>query len=521
MVAFFTLILSRLLVESWLFGFETRSASFLGYEFVHNFLFFLLSFILFLPIFQYFARVSLATASNMLLFGFLVILLPPIIDFFISDGKGLWSFYIFDGLPGLIARYFTFFGDRPDMGITYGVRVEVALVTIGFGLFVFLKTKSVFRALFGALSAYSLLFFLGTFPSWAALLIEGVSEGRWVLRGSDVAGVFLSPFSFFSHELIDPPSLLNAKMSVVYAGLLPLVVGWWLCVRQRRLFLALFRNARFPQAVYHAGLLFVGMGLAFLFASPKVSFGLFDMLSVWLLFVAVVSAWLASTVVNDFFDTVIDADTNAARPLPSGAIARPLYAAIGSGFFVVSLLFAAVVSVRAALFLLLYQAIAWGYSVPPFRLKRFPIIASFASAVASVLVLLLGYTLLAPDGTSGTLPASFLTLFVFVYTVSIPLKDFKDIAGDAKDGVWTLPVLLGAERAKLFVGTGIFLSYLASVFVFRAPALFIPAILFGGASFWAVISMKQKTGRITYRSVFWWILGMVALYGFWGVGVLV
>lgn len=520
MTAFVCLILARLLVENWLFGFKAYSAVFLWYELTHNLSFFLLSFLLFLPIFQYFARVSLSVASNILLFGFLVILSPPVIDFVVSGGKGLWSFYIFDGLPGLISRYFTFFGDRPDMGITYGVRVEVALVTVLFGLYVFVKTKRYARAFFAALSAYSLLFFLGTFPSWAAMLIEGLSEKQWILRASAVAGVFLSPFAFFSRDLVDPRSLLNAKMSLVYATILPFVVGTWLFVREKSIFFALFRNARLPQTVYHAGLLFVGMGLSVLFASAKFSFGLFDMLAIFLLLVAVVSAWLASVVVNDCFDTAIDAETNASRPLSSGTIPIFLYRAIGAGFFAVSILFSALVSPRAALFLLLYQAVAWAYSAPPFRLKRFPVLASFTSAVASVLVLFLGFLTLAPLGTIGTLPVSFVFLFLFAYTISIPLKDFKDIAGDAKDGVWTLPVLLGTEKAKLAIGSGIFLSYLASVFVFRAPALFIPALLFGGASFWTVISMKQKTGRVTYRSVFWWILGIVTLYGFWAVKVL-
>lgn len=520
MVAFLCLIVMRLLVENWLFGFESRSAMFIFYEFTHNLSFFLLSFLIFLPIFQYFARASLSVASNMLLSGFLIILLPPIIDFIISDGKGLWSFYIFDGFPGIISRYFTFFGNRPDMGITYGVRVEVALVTIFFGLYVLQKTKRLSRALFAAISAYSLLFFLGTFPSWAAMLIEGVSEGRWILRGTDVAGVFLSPFAFFSRDLVDPRSILNAKMSLVYAAILPLALGLWLFVRHRAIFLVLFRNARLPQVVYHAGLLLIGMGLAILFAGAKFSFGFFDVLAVFLLLGAVVSAWLASVVPNDCFDTVIDAETNASRPLPSGAIQISLYRAIGAGFFAVSLFFSALVSPRAVLFLLLYQAVAWIYSSPPFRLKRFPVIASFTSAVASVLILFLGFSTLAPEGNIGALPVSLVFLFLFAYTVSIPLKDFKDIAGDAKDSVWTLPVILGAERAKLAVGCGLFVSYLASVSVFRAPELFIPALLFGGASFWTVISMKQKTGRITCRSVFWWILGFVALYGVWVVGVL-
>lgn len=520
MVAFSCLILSRLLVESWLFGFENRSAEFLFSEWTHNFLFFLLSFLFFLPMVRWFARVSLAVASNILLFGFTVILTPPIIDFLVSNGKGLWSFYIFDGFSGLLSRYLTFFGDRPDMGITYGVRIEVALVSVFFGAYVFMKTKRKLRALFAISASYTLLFFLGTFPSWAAMLLLGVSEGRWAIYGTDVAGIFLSPLTFFARDLVDPRSILNVKMSLIYAVILPFLVGGWLFRYHRDIFWALFQNARLPQVIYHGGLLLVGMGLAVLFTHTEISLGFFDGIAILLLIAAVVSAWLASVVANDMFDTAIDAETNAWRPLPSGGIERSLYAAIGIGFFVTSMLFSAVVSVKSLLFLLVYQAVAWAYSAPPFRLKRFPIIASSVSAVASVLILMLGYIVFSPDGTAKMLPVSIVFLFLFVYTVSIPLKDFKDIEGDRKDGVWTLPVLLGAEWAKIVIGSGIFLSFLASVFVFRAPALFFPALLFGGASFWTVVSMKQKTGRVTYRSVFWWILGIVALYGLWAVGIL-
>ena len=519
-VSFSSLVLVRLLVESWLFRFNGLSPAFLFFEWAHNFLFFLLSFLLFLPLFRFFARVSLSEASNILLFGFLIVLSPPIIDFLISHGKGLWSFYIFDGFPGLISRYFTFFGDRPDMGITYGVRVEVAFVSLFFGLYVFLKTKKRARAFLATVSAYTLLFMLGTFPSWAAMLIEGVAGGEWLLRGSDVAGVFLSPLSFFSNGFADPRSILNIKMSLVYASILPFVVGGGLWLYFRTIFLALFRNARFPQAVYHAGLLLVGMGLSILFAGAKISFQFFDMLAVFLLLASVMSAWLASVVVNDCFDMAIDAETNAFRPIPSGSVSPSLYRFIGVGFFVASLLFSALVSPRAALFLLLYQALATMYSMPPFRLKRFPLVASFVSAVASALILLLGFSVMVPGGSLASLPVSFVFFFLFAYTVSIPLKDFKDVAGDAKDGVWTLPVLLGVEWAKSLIGGGILLSFLASTFVFRAPQLFFPAILCGGASFWAVVSMKEKTGSITYRSVLWWIVCFVALYGLWTVWIL-
>lgn len=528
-VAFVSLIVSRLLVESWLFGFPVRSGTFLFYEWSHNFSFFLVAFLLFIPLLRFFARISFRTASSIMLFGFLIILTPPVIDFVVSDGRGVWSFYIFDGFPGLLKRYFTFFGDRPDMGITYGVRVEVALVTIFVSWYVFLKTRRLFRALGAGIASYTLLFFLGTFPSWMAIIMHGVVSGSGSIQASDVAGIFLSPFSFFSRGAIDPRSILNAKMSLVYSLLLlplfaALVFRW-----DKKVFFALFRNARFPQMLYHGGLLGMGMGLAFFFTRPVEVFDFFDFLGAASLLSATLFAWYASVVVNDTFDEAIDQKTNSFRPLPSRAIEPVLYRTIGALFFAASLFLSALVSVSSALFLFAYQALAWAYSAPPFRLKRFPVVASLLSAVASLLVLFAGYTLISSDGSIRTLPTSIVFLFLFAYTASIPLKDFKDIEGDRSDSVWTLPVLLGPDRAKLFIASGMFVSFLASVFVFRAPQLFLLALLFGGWSFWGVLSMrdakvvagKRKTGRITYRSVLWWILGIVFLYGLFAAGMVV
>lgn len=513
LAAFLSLISFRLLVESWLFGFENRNAPFLFFEWTHNVLFFLLSFVLFLPLARFFLRISLRAASNVLLFGFLVILTPPIIDFLLSGGRGFWSFYIFDGLPGLFVRFLTFFGDRPDMGITYGVRVEVAVVTIFFGWYVFYKFRSVLRALAAAISSYALLFFLGTFPSWAAIPFVGISDGRWLLRPADIAGVFLSSFSLFSRHFVDPPSVLNAKMSLVYAAILPFVVGVWLFCERKSLFLALFRNSRFPQVIYHGGLFCIGMGFSMIFSRSRVTFDFFSILSAVLLLGSVILAWLASVVVNDRFDASIDRVTNKIRPIPSGAVEDRLYSEVGAAFFFASILLSAIVFPKGALLLFLYQSIAWSYSAPPFRLKRFPVVATSVSALASLLVLFIGYMSISRDQTLEGLPASLLWLFFFSYAIALPLKDFKDIEGDRRDGVWTLPVLLGVQRSKLLIGTGIFLSFLTSVSVFRSQALFLPALLFGGASFWAIIAMKEKTGRITYRSVFGWMLAFVFCYG--------
>jgi hypothetical protein len=127
---FLALILARLAVEVAMHGFGPSPFSFFYFEFSHTFLFFLCAYLVFVPLIAAAGKIRFVEALPLTLFGFLIILTPPVIDTIIFRGGTFWSFYEFDGLAGLIRRFFTFFGSTPDMGITWGVRVEVALASL-------------------------------------------------------------------------------------------------------------------------------------------------------------------------------------------------------------------------------------------------------------------------------------------------------------------------------------------------------------------------------------------------------
>jgi len=157
--------------------------------------------------------------------------------------------------------------------------------------------------------------------------------------------------------------------------------------------------------------------------------------------------------------------------------------------------------------LLVYQIIAWFYSAPPFRLKKFPVIATFVSSLASLMVLFLGYILMSSDQTIYTLSWRIILLLIICYTISIPIKDFKDIEGDKKYGIWTIPVIFGEKNARIIVAICHFCSYILSVFFLNELRLFFWAIVFGAINYAIVISKK-----INPRRVFWWVLGTVSVY---------
>ena len=502
----------RLFIEQWLAGFSERSFTFLFSEFTHTALFFLCAFILFLILVRHIFEIPTRGAVNILLFGFIVILFPPIIDYAIAGSGGFWSFYAFDGLKELFLRFLTFFGKDPTIGITYGVRVEVALALLFVALYGFARAQSTRKILFMVCASYVLFFFLGTVPSWITIALVGPIKGFFSVSNIDVAQIFLSPSKIFGRELTDIVSVLNIKMSIVYSLFLTILLGSMLWVHHKEKLIAFVAHMRVAQILYHEGLLLIGMGVGILFADAVFVVHFFNILTLGVLFLAVAFSWITAIIINDFFDQETDKKTNTQRPLIRGIFTKDEYKILGTTFFFLSLLFAAVVLPQAALFLLAYHALTWLYSAQPLRLKRFPLIATFLSAIASLIIVFVGYSVITDTHSLVHFPTAIGALLVISLTLSLPLKDFKDISGDRAVGVYTVPVLFGAQWGRIIVGGGIFFSFLLSILLLHTPQLFWWATLFGGLSFWIVI-FSDKKQKIIARNLLWWIFGLAFLYG--------
>lgn len=508
-LSFIGIILIRIFTEMYLDDLSTGLNMF--YEFSHTFLFFLISYILFLSIFKKFIQKDLKKASNILLFGYFVIILPPIIDFVISNGMGYWSFYKFDNLYGLLIRFLTFFGNDPTIGITYGVRVEVLLSLILLSVYSYIKTKNIVRTILLSFLGYSVFFILGTFPSWITILTQGFQKGFFAINEFHIAQMFFSKTKIFSKSAGSIIDSLNVKMSIIYALSLSFVL--FLCFQKefKSKIFSFLKNIRPAQIIYHLGLFLIGIGLAIFFTDYEWEFNFFDILSILLVFQSISLAWITSVIINDIFDQVIDSISNTDRPLVTKTFSKSEYLAIGGGTFVFSIFFAAIISTKIALLLIIYQALAVAYSIPPLRLKSIPLVATFVSALASLLILIIGFLLIDPNQNTTLLPSNIQWLFLLSLTISLPLKDLKDIEGDRKEKVFTIPVIFGEEKGKSIIASGVFISFILSVLLLNEFRLIWWAILLGGISFWT-ISLANSTKYITYRNLNWWILSAVLFY---------
>ncbi len=509
--SFLGIIFGRILMENWLDGMINRTGDYFFHHASYTFVFFLLNYLIFVWLLVKNLKIDIRRASNVMLWGYPIIIFPPLIDFILFREKVYLSFYGIYGLAEMPKRFFTFFGDNPDFGVTYGVRIEIALAVIFLSLYGYLKTRSKIKSLWLGLQIYVVLFVLATFPSWVTIIYQSVFKGFIRVSDIEIVQLFFTSAKLFSRETGSYTNALSIKVSIVYSVLLVGIIILGLFFYYRDKFLSFLKNSRPVQLIYHVGLLLVGAGLGILFTSPSWDFNFFNFFSFLNIIIAVSLAWLASVVFNDVFDKKIDSVTNSQRPLIVKDFKQGDYITIGLVLFAFSILYAGMINPKVALMLVAYQALAWLYSAWPFRLKRFIFLASFISAMASMLVVFAGFVLVSPLQDTTEFPKRIFWLILIALTLSLPIKDLKDIAGDKLDGVFTVPVVFGEYWGKMVIGSGVFLSYFLSVVLLNEPRLLFWAIIIGGASFW-VVTYSGDGKKINNHNLIWFIMALVIAY---------
>lgn len=507
LLAFSAIIALRMLGENLLMGFTDETLAFFIGSTLVAWLFFAFSYLIVLIFLTFWLKESLKRVANVLLWGFLLVIFPPIIDKIWCGQNFCWSFYAFDSLKGLLIRFFTFFGNNAAIGITYGVRVEVALAIVFMIFYAYIKQKKAIRAFFTGLITYIILFILGSFPSWLAYLYFLPKKSLFLVENFDIAGLFLTPATLFSIVETDFVNALNVKMNLIYAYLLVFAAIFFFWLYYREKFWPVVKNIRWVQIFIHGGLIATGAGLGAFYFPSNLNINFFSFFALSNLILAAIFAWLASVFLNDQVDLEIDKMTNEQRPLATGEVTGEDYRQLFRVCFAFSLILAITVGVKFFLIFLVYQTIGWAYSAWPFRLKRFPVVASFLSALALALLFSSGFMLLADGQNIASLPHQVFWLLILAFTISLPIKDLKDIAGDRTNGVWTIPVLLGETWARFAIGLGIFVSYSLSVIWLNAKILFLPAMIPGALSFWIL-----QTKRIPPRRVHIFVFGLLFLY---------
>jgi chlorophyll synthase len=155
-----------------------------------------------------------------------------------------------------------------------------------------------------------------------------------------------------------------------------------------------------------------------------------------------------SQAVNDWFDRHVDAINEPARPIPSGRLPGRWGLHLALLWTALSLLVALALGPWGFGAAALGLALAWAYSAPPLRLKRNGWWGNAACGFSyEGLAWVTGAAVMAGGAAPGAASLTLALLYSLGAHGIMTLNDYKSMAGDARMGVRSLPVQLGAQGA--------------------------------------------------------------------------
>lgn len=437
---------------------------------------------------------TLKAAMNVALLMLPIIVSPPIIDMALGNKEHIGypdnPFEIFEKFSGFLDPHTLIYG------ITIGMRVEIFLVSIATGWYVYFKTKQVSSALLGAFGAFAIILGTGLWPSVSCMLYEKY------ITFSEYSKLSLSPFLQEGKILERSTHKISTIYLFVFSGLL-LIVQF---LRNPKTVNALLKNIRFTRSLHYILLYLGGLFIAQKIAAFEYGATIhpFDPVGVLAGVVAIFLAFQSAVLFNDIYDVKIDQVSNQRRPLVTGELSKNQALRYGRFLMLLSLLFSICLDESTFVLMAAFHALSFLYSCPPYRLRVYPIVPNVILGLVALVCFHIGSSLIAANDTFETVPEYISWAIIIGYSVATLMKDLKDYAGDKHEGVSTLMTILGESKGKLIIATLLcgLMFLLPFWFGFHAMHLFsgiCAAILFG-------IVYWQKNEKYIFYVYFCYIL---------------
>jgi len=430
-------------------GTKIELSTFLHYDISYVFL--ALALIL---LFTLVTKTNAKKVAKVILPSFIILNIAPIIDLILSKGQGYGMAYLLpDTVDNLLYTFLTFFGEFLEMGITIGIRIEVALVLLGSFIYFYIKKQTLLKSLFSTFLTYVIIF----------LYLASPFVLNWIL----------SPFGFnYEYGLLVPLFLIMIFFISLFLA----------AISNEKYFMTILRDIRIRRLLHYELMFFLGIVIALKLNDYFVSNTNF-LFNLIILPISIVFAWLYSVVTNNIVDYEIDKVSNKGRPLTSSKIPLKDYQKLTWFFLFISLAYALMISFKAFFFIALFIGNYFLYSMPPIRFKRVPFFSKLTISLNSLILVMMGFSLISTD---IEFPKTIMLIFLIGFTAAANFIDIKDYKGDKKEGIKTLPVLLGLKTSKILIGFFWFLNYF--IFIFLLPDLFmkISVIILGTLQFFLI-----------------------------------
>jgi 4-hydroxybenzoate polyprenyltransferase len=416
---------------------DTDSDLLLSYYFHYDVSYIFLA--LLIIIFIYFmTKTEVVKIAKLVLTSFVILNLAMIFDLIISKGKGFNISYMLPGVhDNIIQRFFTFFGSFTEMGISPGIRIEVAMVLIGILLYFFIKFSSHEKSKESRHPTFNpmLKSILCTFITYFIIFVY-------------LAMPILINFIFRAVGLrFDYSDGLLTNIYLAGIFVLGLALAF---IKDRKLILAIIMDARPLRSLAYLILIAFGVLLGLKYGNGSFQLTAEVILNFLLIAISAILAWVYSVMTNNLTDYDIDAVCNKQRPTVAGKIEIKKYNAVSWLVLVLALVYPASIGFEAFFLILLFIGLYFMYSMPPLRLKRVPLLSKLIIAMNALVLAMLGFFLV--NDTLRGFPSHIIGIFLVGFTLALNFIDLKDYDGDKKAGIKTLPVILGLKQAKLLIG---------------------------------------------------------------------
>lgn len=478
---------------------------------IHYILFYLVAALGLVIILIVFAKITTKEALSISIFGSLLIWIPPIIDLIIGGVGGHLMSYLF--VPGkeLLSRFITFFGEHINSGgVTIGMQIETLIGVIFCYLYTYLVTKKIFKSIGAAIAFYCFIFFILSMPSFLALLLPQTA-GPWTLIVQSVTSSHIIQGSinpFFTANDLGLISLAFNKVMIGAWTILGLIFSMFLFfTTAQKKFIAIIKNR--PERIIHFYLLFT---FGAILSGAVWSTNWIDIQAYILALIASACAWMFSVCQNDIYDEKIDIISNQDRPLVKKILSKNDLEIASRIFLFFALISAYASSNYVFFFTCFIILIYYIYSNPPLRLRRFVFLSSFLISLAFMATILSGFFLMNPTKTITAFPSNLLLAIIIFFTGYMNIRDIKDIDGDRKCGVITIPTLLGLRKSKKLIGGVVSFLFILIPWFLHIPSLIIASIIASLLSWYFITKEKHEEWKcyavygIYFLLIIWTIL---------------
>lgn len=477
-IGWFSAFLGVLFVKYLLEAISTRSSgSLLTVDLttvVHDTLFYLASVLAVMLIIHYLTRKDVIEVARVVIVGMITIWLAPLFDLLISSAP--------------------FFGPVLLPGVTIGVWIELILILLGILVYIYSTTRSLLRGLVASFMSCTAIFLLYALPSVIERVIDPFHSMENFFRVTLHSSLLSTNHDVIKSTLDDSTMLLlNISMGQVLFIITSLLcLAWFLCANREKA-VSVLKNSRPERVGFYMVMTLIGIFLAVSGGPTLGNVGLWaNVVMFVVLALSLYAAAFFAIGVNDIVDIEVDRVSNPIRPLVVGTVTRREMAELNVFFLSWSLLGAFLVGWNALFFLSAWTASYYVYSAPPLQLKRVPGVATFLISIACLSTAMMGFFSVSADKSLGAFPPQAVLLIIVVFTLGGTVKDIKDVKGDAKEGVKTLPVILGEKNGRRLVGLLLLVSFWLVPLILQSPGLYFLSLSCGLIGFYLVNRKKYK-----------------------------